>query len=475
MNFQSFGFLAFFLASLLLTLLAARRSQKTAEWCMLLSSFGAYFYLEPKAALLMLLSSFVSFCAVRFFEWAPRRDRVYAMAVAWHILVLVWFKYMNFILTTAEKETLHHSFIPLGISFFTFQQIWYLKECYEGKFSRVEGRQFLLVSFFYPTVSSGPILRPGSVLPQMETTAFRPSWTDAGAGLYAIAMGLGKKVLLADNMAQFVNKGWEYLDALTVTESWCVILGYTLQLYFDFSGYCDIATGFARCMGIHLPRNFDSPYRAVSLNQFWKRWHMTLTTFLRECVYFPLGGNRKGLARTYLNLCAVFLVSGLWHGAGWTFLIWGLLHGVIMVVERMIGEKTLAQMPKKLRRAITFVLINITWIFFRAPSIGAAWQMLKIACGLPIYLPAPWLGDGMLATEKKALVYLFPQLGEVWGSVVILLFLAAGTVIAMMPGNCQRRCEHFHPTWKRTLLTAALLTLSMLSFTGVSTFLYVNF
>lgn len=475
MNFQSFGFLAFFLGSLLLTLFAARCSQKAAEWSMLLCSFGAYFYLEPKAALLMLLSSFVTFCAVRFFEWAPHRERVYALAVGWHLLVLVWFKYMNFILTTADRETLTHSFIPLGISFFTFQQIWYLKECYEGKFSRVEGRQFLLVSFFFPTVSSGPILRPGSVLPQMETTAFRPDWNDAGAGLYAIAIGLGKKVLLADNIAVFVNKGWEYLDALTVSESWCVILGYTLQLYFDFSGYCDIATGFARCMGIHLPRNFDSPYRAISFNSFWKRWHMTLTTFLRECVYFPLGGNRKGVARTYLNLCAVFLVSGIWHGAGWTFILWGLIHGVVMVIERVIGEETLRKMPKRLRRAITFVLINITWVFFRAPTVAAAMQMLKTACGLPIYLPANWLGVDVLATEQKAFVHLFPALEGIWGSAMMLIFLLVGLVVAMMPGNCQRRAEHFHPTWKKSVLIAVLLTLSLLSFTGVSTFLYVNF
>ncbi len=176
MNFQSFGFLAFFLASLLVTLLAARRSQRHAEWSMLLFSFAAYCYVEPKAAALMLLSCCITFCSVRFFEWAPHRKRVYAFAVCWQILVLVWFKYMNFFLTTADQQTLTHSFIPLGISFFTFQQIWYLKECYEGGFTRVEGRQFLLVSFFFPTVSSGPILHPRSVLPQMETTAFRPEW-----------------------------------------------------------------------------------------------------------------------------------------------------------------------------------------------------------------------------------------------------------------------------------------------------------
>ena len=171
----------------------------------------------------------------------------------------------------------------------------------------------------------------------------------------------------------------------------------------------------------------------------------------------------------------MFLVSGLWHGAGWTFLVWGALHGVVMVIERIIGEETLKKIPRRLRRAITFVLVNITWVFFRAPDMAAAWQMLKTACGLPIYLPAQWLGADMLATEQRALVYLFPWMEEIWGSAIVLCFLVVGTVVAMLPHNCQRRCEHFYPTWQKTALTAALLTLSLLSFTGVSTFLYVNF
>ena len=476
MNFQSFGFLAFFLASLLVTLLAQRRSQRHAEWSMLLFSLGAYCYVEPRAAALMLLSCAVTFCSVRFFEWAPHRRRVYAFAVFWQILVLVWFKYMNFFLSTADRQTLTHSFIPLGISFFTFQQIWYLKECYEGAFTRVEGRQFLLVSFFYPSVSSGPILHPQSVLPQLEeSNVFRPTWDDAAAGLYIIAVGLGKKVLLADNIAVFVNKGWANLEALTVSESWCVILGFTLQLYFDFSGYCDIATGFARCMGIRLPMNFNSPYRAISLNDFWKRWHITLTTFLRECVYIPLGGNRKGKLRTYLNLAAVFLISGIWHGAGWTFIVWGAIHAAVMVIERLIGEGRLQKLPKLLRRVLTFALVNVTWVFFRAPDLASAMQMLKTACGLPVYLPAAWLGEGMLSMEQRALVYLFPQVEAIWGSAVILFFLLVGLFVVMVRGNAQRKVKHFHPTWKKTVLTAALLTLSLLSFTGVSTFLYVNF
>lgn len=473
MNFQSFGFLAFFLLSLGVTLLAARRSQRLAEWCMLLFSLAAYVVLEPKAAVLLVISTCITFCAVRFFEWAPRRRRLYRLAVGWHVLVLVWFKYMNFILTTAEQETVTHSFIPVGISFFTFQQIWYLKECYEGRFRRVEPRQFLLASVFYPTISSGPILRPADL--SQFGSAFHPSWADLSAGLYALAIGFGKKVLLADHLAEFVNKGWQFLPDLTVAEAWCVILGYTLQLYFDFSGYCDIASGFARCMGIRLPMNFDSPYRALSVTRFWKGWHMTLTTFLRECIYFPLGGSRCGTARTYFNLVVVFLISGLWHGAGWTFLLWGAGHGFIMVVERIVGEKRLAKLPRLLRWVVTFFFINVLWVFFRAPSVAEALALLKTACTLPLYLPASWLGEGMLYTELEAVAFLLPAVRELWGTLVPLALLGIGLVCALLPTNCQRQLRDFRPTAWKTVITALLLTMALFSFTGVSTFIYSNF
>ena len=200
---------------------------------------------------------------------------------------------------------------PLGLSFFTFQQLWLLKEVYTGEYVPAPGDSLLLYGLFFPTVTSGPILRPGIFFPQLREKGFlHPDWSDAAAGIYAICCGTIKKVLL----------------------------GYTLRLYLDFSGYCDIAAGVARLFGLRLPMNFDSPYRSASVTEFWKRWHITLTTFLRECLYFPLGGSRRGAIRTYCNILIVFLVSGFWHGAGWTFLVWGALHGLAQVVERVWGR-----------------------------------------------------------------------------------------------------------------------------------------
>ena len=265
-------------------------------------------------------------------------------------------------------------FVPLGISFFTFQQIWYLREVYAGTFSQVPTpAEYLTYSFFFPTVSSGPILKPQNFFPQLREAAPQPR--DTAAGLYAIGLGLAKKVLLADNLGVLVNNGWGNLSGLTATTAWCVILGYTLQLYFDFSGYCDIASGCARLLGLRLPINFDSPYRSLSVTEFWKRWHMTLTAFLREHVYFPLGGSRRGTGRTYLNILLVYLVSGIWHGAGWTFILWGMLHGLAQVAERLWGKGRDA-LPKWLRWAMTFLFVNIAWVFFRAPSLFGAWQIL---------------------------------------------------------------------------------------------------
>ena len=476
MAFQSFGFFAFFLLSVGLTLLAGRRSAAAGRWTLLLCSLAFYAFSQAASLALLALGVGVTFFSARLLSGpCEHRRAVFAAAVFWHVAVLLWFKYANFILASFSAATVHHALSPLGLSFFTFQQIWYLKECYDGSFQPANLRDLALYSAFFPTVSSGPILRPGAFFPQLDTTAFHPTWEDCAAGLYGIAVGLAKKVLLADQLGLIVNKGWQYLGDLTVAEAWCVILGYTFQLYFDFSGYCDMASGVARFFGFRLPRNFDSPYRSLSITEFWKRWHITLTGFLRECVYFPLGGSRKGRARTYLNLLLIFLISGIWHGAGWTFIAWGLGHGLIMVCERLCGRARLEKLPKLLRWAVTFALVNLLWVFFRAPSFAEGWALLRAACAVPLYLPAGWLGEGLLPTELEAAAFFFPGIRAVWGSLLPVLFLGISLLLCLQKQNCQQVMERFRPGGWRAVLTVLLLALSLLSFTGVSTFIYSNF
>ena len=324
-------------------------------------------------------------------------------------------------------------------------------------------------------LASGPILRPGIFFPQLREKGFlHPDWSDAAAGIYAICCGTIKKVLLADAFGTVVNNGWVHLEELSAPAAWLVILGYTLQLYFDFSGYCDIAAGVARLFGLRLPMNFDSPYRSASVTEFWKRWHITLTTFLRECLYFPLGGSRRGTIRTYCNILIVFLVSGFWHGAGWTFLVWGALHGLAQVVERVWGRGR-DRLPFVLRWGLTFLFVNIAWVFFRAPDCAGALELLGRAVTGGFAKPAAWLLEGLFAEETSAVQMLIPAFTP-WKNILrVVLLYGAGMVAVLWPRNTIRRMEDFRPTlWRGAALTVLTLW-CVLSFTGVTTFIYSNF
>ena len=468
MNVQSLAFLAF----LTVTVCVCRLLPKERTWVLLAASLVFYLWGGAPAALwgcgLLAVSSFVSYLAANTLR-KHRRKSVLLVIVCYHIAVLGIFKYTGFFTGGAVRMP----FVPLGISFFTFQQIWYLHEVYTGAFEDLPApAEYLTYSFFFPTVSSGPILKPQNFFPQLREAAPQPR--DTAAGLYAIGLGLAKKVLLADNLGVLVNNGWGNLSGLTAATAWCVILGYTLQLYFDFSGYCDIASGCARLLGLRLPINFDSPYRSLSVTEFWKRWHMTLTAFLREHVYFPLGGSRRGTGRTYLNILLVYLVSGIWHGAGWTFILWGMLHGLAQVAERLWGKGRDA-LPKWLRWAMTFLFVNIAWVFFRAPDMASALALLKTAVtggigGIPL-----WLAKGLFARELSALLILFPKIEP------YTVYLRAGTVLAvsllaaLWPRNVIRRMDDFRPTWYSCLYVLIPAAWSILSFTGVVTFIYSNF
>ena len=469
MNVQSLAFLALLTVTVCVCRLLGQRRQ---VWALLAASLVFYLWSGTPAAWwgcgLLLVSSLVSLLAAKRLRQTPRKS-VFLSAVCYHIVILGVFKYTGF-LTGGAVQT---PFVPLGISFFTFQQIWYLHEIYTGAYTDVPApAEYLTYSFFFPTVSSGPILKPQNFFPHLREAAPQPR--DTAAGLYAIGLGLAKKVLLADNLGVLVNNGWGNLSGLTATTAWCVILGYTLQLYFDFSGYCDIASGCARLLGLRLPINFDSPYRSLSVTEFWKRWHMTLTAFLREHVYFPLGGSRRGTGRTYLNILLVYLVSGIWHGAGWTFILWGMLHGLAQVAERLWGKGRDA-LPKWLRWAMTFLFVNFAWVFFRAPDMASALTLLKTAVtggigGIPL-----WLAKGLFARELSALLILFPKIEP------YTVYLRAGTVLAMSllaalwPRNVIRRMDDFRPTWYSCLYVLIPAAWSILSFTGVVTFIYSNF
>lgn len=492
MNFQSFGFLAFLLVTVTLCLATARRDRSIAAGCLTLACLVFYVAGGGWAALLVLaLGLGASSSAVRYLttpdfrirptedgpaayaypRTAARRRRCLILAAAWHVGVLAVFKYAGFF--TGGRVSL--GWVPLGLSFFTFQQLWLLKEAYTGGFRPGQGDHLPLYAFFFPSVVSGPILKPQAFFPQLHEERFlRPDGRDFAAGFYGIASGMAKKVLLADNLGSVVNSGWSHLDQLSAPAAWLVILGYTLQLYFDFSGYCDIAAGSARLLGLRLPINFDSPYRSLSVGEFWKRWHITLTSFLRECLYFPLGGSRGGTGRTYRNILIVFLVSGLWHGAGWTFLVWGGLHGLGQILERAWGNGR-EKLPKLLRWVLTFAFVNAAWVFFRAPGVSQALTLLKTAVTADFRPPADWLMADVFAKEAEAFGMVFPALRAWTAPALTYGLFAVALLTALWPRNAVRQMDAFKPVPWRAAALALLTAWSVLSFTGVTTFIYSNF
>lgn len=479
MSFQSLAFFAFLAAVLAVCLPVGRRSRRAGAAA--LTAASAVFYLlgpDPRTAaggLICLLAGIgvTAWALRRMARPGADRRRTLLLACGYHIAVLAVFKYTGF-LTGGAAEV---GWAPLGLSFFTFQQLWLLKEVCAGEAPAPPGRDILLCGLFFPTVTSGPILRPGAFYPQLEGERFlRPDWSDAAAGLYAICCGTAKKVLLADAFGTVVNNGWARPEDLSAPAAWLVILGYTLQLYFDFSGYCDIAAGAARLLGVRLPANFDSPYRSASVTEFWKRWHRTLTAFLRECVYFPLGGSRLGAARTYRNILIVFLVSGLWHGAGWTFVIWGALHGLAQVIERAWGRGR-ERLPLPVRWGLTFLFVNIAWVFFRAPDCAGALAMMGRAVSGGLSAPEGWLTEGLFDSEAAGLEVLLPSLagGTLLPAAVTAALYAAGLTAALWPRNTARQMEDFRPTlWRGAALTALTLW-CLLSFSRVAGFIYSNF
>src|SRR6266853_2348450 len=341
MLFSSYTFLCQFLPATVLAFAAARRHSPRAG-IMVLAGASLFFYgaWRPVYLLLLIVSISVNFALGLRME-DPLRCRAIGMfGVAFNLAVLCYFKYTNFIFDSLNTLTgaplpFVNIVLPLGISFFTFQQIAYLVDVMRG--ARVERDivSYTLFVSFFPHLIAGPLVHHAEMIPEFKRARSGRSAVLAARGLAIFVAGLFKKVVIADNLAQFVSPVFAHLDAgggITTSWAWLATLAYALQIYFDFSGYSDMAIGLALLFGIRLPVNFDSPYQASSISEFWIRWHITLTRFLREYVYFPLGGNRRGPWRQALNILITMFLSGLWHGAGWTYVIWGSLHGSYLVV-----------------------------------------------------------------------------------------------------------------------------------------------
>lgn len=310
------------------------------------------------------------------------RKIVLITGIAANLLLLGYFKYTDFFLGNINNVfdsnyELPHIVLPLAISFFTFTQIVYLVDSYRGETAEYDLLNYSLFVTFFPHLIAGPIVHHRQIMPQ-----FASRWTlirrhsNIQKGLFIFAIGLFKKVVIADSFAVWATAGFDGAHALTFFEGWATSLSYTFQLYFDFSGYCDMAIGASLLFNIWLPINFNSPYKALSIQDFWRRWHITLSHFLRDYLYIPLGGSRSGTFRTYINLFVTFVLGGLWHGATWMFVVWGALHGGALVIHRFWANFR-RPMPPMLGWFITFMFVNITWVFFRAKTMDDAMRVLN--------------------------------------------------------------------------------------------------
>ena len=348
-----------------------------------LASLVFYAWWKPIYLPLIVVSILVNYgVGSRLIEQTRNKRGWLIFGVVFNLGLLGYFKYSWFAVETVA-EVVGSSFrmepllLPLAISFFTFQQIAFLVDAYKGEVERVSLPNYTLFVSFFPQLIAGPIVHHREMMPQFASEKrYWPTWLNVEQGLRIFLIGLAKKLIIADTLARYADGGWAHASELTFYAAWGTTLCYTFQLYFDFSGYSDMALGAARFFGIHLPYNFNSPYKAQSIQDFWKRWHMTLSRWLKDYLYIPLGGNRRGKLLTYRNLFITFLLGGIWHGAGWTFMIWGAMHGVGCMIHRWWSRFGI-RIPGFVAWLMTFIFVHIGWVFFRAPSVTDAWVMIK--------------------------------------------------------------------------------------------------
>ena len=386
MVFSSHIFLLYFLPAFLLVYFLV-----PARWrnmVLLVASVLFYAWGAPDFVLVLLASTAGGFYLVRAMAATHRagvKRLLLTLAVALPLGLLAWFKYANFFVDNVNAllssfrlgvMTWTKVLLPIGISFFSFQSVTYAVDVYRGECAPMKKlTDYMLYIVMFPQLIAGPIVRYNEIADQI-TARRRIRWDECQQGFYRFTVGLAKKVLVADVIGRTVDVTLAGdLSAMDMPTAWITIAAYTMQLYFDFSGYSDMAIGLGRIMGFRFPENFDKPYNSGSVSEFWRRWHITLGSFMRNYLYIPLGGNRHGAVRTYFNLWVVFLLSGLWHGAGWNFVIWGAWHGMFLVLERLTGYARWQKL-KPLRIILATIVVMVGWAIFRIEDMSQCWQFL---------------------------------------------------------------------------------------------------
>ena len=482
MLFNSYEFIFLFLPITLIVYFWLNRynKNKLAKAGLVIASLYFYSYFHKSYLILITISILVNYFIGQKLSSNKynviQRKILLTIGVVFNLGGLGYFKYYDFFIGNINSLlgtnfTLLHILLPLGISFFTFQQLSFIVDSYKRYDLTYDFLDYCLFVTFFPQLIAGPIVLPTEMLPQFEAEENKKiNWENMNKGLYIFSIGLAKKVIIADTIANFANAGFDMMDKLNFIEAWLTSISYTLQLYFDFSGYCDMAIGIGLMFNIILPANFNSPYKSTNIQEFWKRWHMTLGRFMTNYLYIPLGGNRKGEIKTLRNLFIVFLASGIWHGAGWNFIIWGMLHGICIVIHR-IWKNSGRKLNKLIGWFITINLVNIFWVFFRAQTVAGAMKVIEGMFDVNnlYYILTHLKIIGDITRNYRELV------NNNLGNKINILILIVALFITLFIKNSNEKIKIFKETKLISLNIIIYFIISIFLLNNISDFLYFNF
>ena len=474
MLFNSIEYIFLFLPITLILyyILLKKKLVLASKILLIFSSLFFYSYWDVKYIPILLSSILVNYF---FGNYLIRKKSkiAFTIIILFNISLLGYFKYYNFFLDNIAlfyPNLFDNSVIiilPLAISFFTFQQIAYIADCYYGKLKDQDFINYALFVSFFPQLIAGPIVHHVQMIPQFYGLRTKIiNYKNITLGLFIFSVGLFKKVVIADYLSEIVNFSYQNYQDLSFFDSWKTSLSYTFQLYFDFSGYTDMAIGAALMFNIKLPFNFNSPYKAINIADFWNRWHMTLSKFLKDYIYIPLGGNRVGNIKIYRNLMIVFLISGFWHGAGWTFVFWGFLHGLAICIHKF-WQKFDIKINYLLAWFLTFNFINISWIFFRSDNFMQAIVILEKMFFLS--------GDNFGIYDHYLTFMQFIRFNRIEYLILILSLIALYYIVPIITKDAEKLMKIFKTNRKFYFITLILLLVPLLSFHQTGEFLYFNF
>lgn len=494
MLFNSYTFIFVFLPITLLIYFGLARLSftKPAKIWLVAASLFFYAYWSIFYLPLLLLSILVNYRISELILAAKRinQRRIWLyVGLLFNFGLLAYFKYFNFFIATFAKVAhfnflLPGSLLPIGISFYTFTQSAYLIDASRGKAETADLLTFSLFVTYFPHLIAGPILHHETVIPQFNyPQAYRFSHENLASGLVLFILGLSKKVIIADPLSRWlVAPVFSHLSMVNGLEAWLGVMGYTFELYFDFSGYSDMAVGLGLMLNVQLPFNFNSPYRATSISDFWRRWHITLSNYLRNYLYIPLGGNRLGQVRQSLNLLVTMLLGGLWHGAGWNFIIWGGLHGICLVINHW-WRKLNINLPVFFSWLLTFTTVVVGWVFFRCQTLQQAKQLLMAMSGL--HQPLKLTDVQGVALIQSWVTQFDPQVAPSWQLEPKGLIADPLLAIAVLVGLCfwvvlvpnsQTLLRKYQSTSLRfAVVLGSVAMVCLLSLNQVSEFLYFQF